>query len=261
MAPAPPKVLVPTMGALHQGHAALIAAAARLGRVVVSIFVNPTQFGPHEDFERYPRDPEGDRAFAKEHGADEVWEPTVEEIYPAGPASAQEAGELGQILCGRSRPGHFDGVLTVVGRLFEMAEPAAAVFGEKDWQQLVLVRRLAAARGGPEILSVPTVRDGDGLAVSSRHRYLEPEQREEALALPRALAAVAALWGEGCRQAPLLERRGRESMGQAANNLDYLEVRPHSLLPRRQVFVGEAVALGAQRVGGVRLIDNTPLLP
>ncbi|MCH7494333.1 pantoate--beta-alanine ligase, partial [bacterium] len=177
-----------------------------------------------------------------------------------GAASTEEAGELGEILCGASRPGHFAGVLTAVGRLFALRQPEVAVFGEKDWQQLVLVRRLAAARGGPEILPVPTVRDETGLALSSRNRHLDKGQREQALALPRALAEMTRLWHAGCREAAWLERQGRLSMGSAAAALIYLEARPPALVPRRQRLGAEAVMLGAHRVGGVRLIDNTPLL-
>ena len=186
--------LVPTMGALHEGHAELIRRAAALaGTVAVSIFVNPLQFGPAEDLDRYPRTPERDLALLAELGVALVFAPSAAEMYPAGrPAVTVEPGPLGNLLEGASRPGHFTGVLTVVTKLLNLVRPDVAVFGEKDYQQLALIRRTVAdLELGVEIAGVPTVRDPDGLALSSRNRYLTPEQRRQALALPRALRAGA----------------------------------------------------------------------
>ena len=188
-----PRRFVPTMGALHAGHAALIDAAAGAGgTVVVSVFVNPTQFGPGEDLDAYPRTFDADLALCREHGADIVFAPTVGEMYPAGPATTvRVTGPLTEVLEAAHRPGHFDGVTTVVAKLLNLVGPNAAVFGEKDFQQLAVVRRMVADLNLPcEIRSVPTVREPDGLALSSRNRYLSAEDRAAAAELPAALFAA-----------------------------------------------------------------------
>ena len=190
------KALVPTMGALHAGHLALVDRAHELAdEVVVSIFVNPTQFGAGEDFDRYPRTLEADRELLA--GRAQVFAPAVDDVYPPdNPPAVISAGPLGAMWEGASRPGHFDGVLTVVNRLFELVRPDVAVFGEKDWQQLALIRAMAAERHPHiQIVGVPTVRDADGLALSSRNRYLSPAERETAALIPAALRDIAASGG------------------------------------------------------------------
>ena len=193
--------LVPTMGALHPGHLSLIAAArARGGRVIASIFVNPKQFGPNEDLDRYPRDEAGDAALLAGAGCDLLFAPPVSEVYPAGFATEVRVGGLGEVLCGAARPGHFDGVATVVTKLLNMVRADAAFFGEKDWQQLAIIRRLAAdLDSGTEIVGRPIIRDADGLALSSRNAYLDAAQRHEAVALPVALHAAARALTKGRR--------------------------------------------------------------
>ncbi len=251
-------VLVPTMGALHAGHESLIARARavadeRRSPVVVTVFVNPTQFNESADFERYPRTLDADTAIAERGGADAVYAPDVREVYPDGPA--EWAGELPRVatapgLEDRHRPGHFAGVCQVVSRLFELAAPQAAVFGEKDWQQLQVVRAMAGAQHRVEVLSAPTVRDKDGLALSSRNRFLSDEERAEALAIPRALGALSP-----ADNAPVLERMLRRGLLGAAIEVEYAVVRDAETLeaPRRG---RPRRALVAARVGMVRLIDN-----
>jgi pantoate--beta-alanine ligase len=254
--------LVPTMGALHEGHVRLIERCrAESGLVVVSIFVNPTQFGPHEDLERYPRTLDDDCARCATAGADLVFAPQAETIYPHGTGSTYvEVPGLSDVLEGASRPGHFRGVATVVLKLFEIVRPDVAVFGQKDYQQQLLIRRMVEDLHVPvAILTVPTVRESDGLALSSRNRYLSPEQRRAATVLWRALdrAARAAARGEhnGDRVRQIL-RETIESEPMAI--LDHAEVADaetlepvHELGPQRS-----AVALLAARVGPARLIDN-----
>ncbi len=247
--------LVPTMGALHEGHAELIRRAAALaGTVAVSIFVNPLQFGPDEDLDRYPRTPERDLALLAELGVALVFAPSAAEMYPAGrPAVTVEPGPLGNLLEGASRPGHFTGVLTVVTKLLNLVRPDVAVFGEKDYQQLALIRRTVAdLELGVEIAGVPTVRDPDGLALSSRNRYLTPEQRRQALALPRALRAGAE---EGPSGAGAVLKSATEEL--RGVHVDYLALRGVDLGPAPAE--GEARLLVAARVGTTRLIDNVPL--
>lgn len=251
-----PISFVPTMGALHEGHASLIRRAAdRDGCVVVSDFVNPTQFGPGEDFEAYPRDLDADAAVASAAGADVLWAPAVEEIYPPGFATTVDPGPLGAILCGATRPGHFVGVATVVTRLFGLVRPQRAVFGRKDLQQLVLLRRVVRDLAlGIEIIGAPTVREPDGLAMSSRNRYLSPAERAEARAVPRLLVAIATAYAEG-------ERRREELLGADVGTLDleYLELRSDELGPYDADR--PANVLVACRVGSTRLIDNILLDP
>lgn len=247
--------LVPTMGALHGGHVALVERARQLAeRVVVSIFVNPTQFGANEDFAHYPRTLDADRKLLA--GRADIFAPEIDDVYPPGaPPEVIRAGALGEVWEGASRPGHFDGVLTVVSRLFELVHPSVAVFGEKDWQQLVLVRRMAAERH-PHIVvvGVETVRDSDGLALSSRNRYLSTSEREAARHIPESLRAIVAAGGTDESIVRAVAR-----LDDAGIDIDYLEVvDAESLEPTREL--GLARVIVAARVGGTRLIDNMPVV-
>ncbi|MGY1710140.1 pantoate--beta-alanine ligase [Geodermatophilus sp. SYSU D00758] len=253
-----PVALVPTMGALHEGHRTLVRAAReRAGSVVVSVFVNPTQFGPGEDFDRYPRTWDADLAALAEEGADAVFHPPVEEVYPPGAAGVTvHPGPLGSVLEGAVRPGHFAGVLTVVAKLFGLVRPDLALFGEKDYQQLVLIRAMARELAlGVDVAGVPTVREDDGLALSSRNRYLSPELRATAVALSRALRAGVAA-GPGGRGAVLAA--AREVLAGAPDLVpDYLELTDPDLGPAPTA--GPARLLVAARAGSTRLIDNLPV--
>ncbi|HYH33959.1 MAG TPA: pantoate--beta-alanine ligase, partial [Nocardioides sp.] len=257
--------LVPTMGALHAGHASLLRTARGLvdadDALVASIFVNPLQFGPGEDLDRYPRTRDADLEVCAREGADLVFAPSVEEVYPGGaPVVTVSPGPWGEVLEGAVRPGHFVGVLTVVAKLLGLVRPEAAVFGEKDYQQLVLVRRMVADLClAVEVVGVPTRRESDGLALSSRNRYLDPGQRREALALQRALRSGQAAQGEGA--SAVLAAARAELSSAAGVDLDYLAVTGPDLED-----VAEPVPPGtparllvAARVGGTRLIDNLPL--
>jgi pantoate--beta-alanine ligase len=247
--------LVPTMGALHDGHAELIRLAGTLAdAVAVSIFVNPLQFGPAEDLDRYPRTPERDLELLDRLGVGLVFAPGAAEMYPDGrPAVTVDPGPLGVLLEGASRPGHFAGVLTVVTKLLGLVRPDVAVFGEKDYQQLALIRRTVAdLELGVRIVGAPTVRDPDGLALSSRNRYLSPEQRQQALALPRALRAGAE---EGPNGAGAVLKAATEALHGV--DVDYLALRGVDLGPAPSA--GPARLLVAARVGSTRLIDNVPL--
>lgn len=252
-----PRVLVPTMGALHAGHARLIARARELagseGQVVVSIFVNPLQFNDAADLAAYPVSLEADVELALARGADVVWHPGRDDVFvPGEPVPEPDPGPLGGQLEGASRPGHFAGVLAVVSLLFDVVRPDLACFGEKDYQQLVLVRRLAASRGSDvEVVAVPTVRDHDGLALSSRNGRLTTSGRAAAAAIPLALTAAAAGPGPA---AALLERARARLVGL---DVDYLELRAEDLGPTPTA--GAARLLVAAVVDGVRLIDNVPV--
>lgn len=257
---------VPTMGALHEGHATLMRAARERGdAVVVSIFVNPMQFAPGEDLDRYPRTFDADLEVCAAEGVDVVFAPTVEEVYPGEPQVTLEPGPLATVLEGVSRPTHFRGVLTVVAKLFGLVRPDLAFFGEKDYQQLVLIRRMVADLCmNVEVVGVETVREHDGLALSSRNRYLDEEQRQAALTLSRALAAGRAA-GEELAE-PIGDRTPAEHALGAARavlreahgvDLDYLEVTAPDLGPAPDR--GPARLLIAARVGNTRLIDNTAL--
>jgi pantoate--beta-alanine ligase len=250
---------VPTMGALHDGHLALVTEAARRRPVtVVSVFVNPTQFGPHEDYLRYPRDLARDARLAGEAGASLVFAPTVEELYPAGFQSFVQVEELSRHLCGPHRPGHFRGVATVVLKLFNLVRPSLAVFGQKDWQQLQVVRRLVRDLDLPvEIVGHPIVREADGLAMSSRNAYLSPQERTRALALPRALRRGSELVRRGERTAaPILEAMVRVLAEARPEKVDYVAVAdPETLEPLERIS-GRALLALAAWVGGTRLIDN-----
>lgn len=253
--------LVPTMGALHAGHLSLIQLArSHADRVAVSVFVNPLQFGPGEDLGRYPRDLEGDARLAGEAGADLLFAPAAEEMYPDGPLWVAVVPERGaDVLCGATRPGHFRGVLTVVAKLLHLFQPGAAVFGKKDFQQLVLVRRMVRDLDLPvEILAAETVREPDGVAMSSRNAYLSAPERERARALARALADCRALYASGEGDAERYRRRLHDVAGPGVE-LEYGEVvDPSTLEPVASVRPGTVCALAA-RVGGTRLIDNTAL--
>ena len=251
-----PVVLVPTMGALHEGHRTLVRRAHEHGRTVaVSVFVNPTQFGPGEDFDRYPRTWDADLAALAEEGADLVFHPPVDEVYPPGALGVTvHPGPLGDVLEGAVRPGHFAGVLTVVAKLFGLVQPDVAVFGEKDYQQLTLIRAMARELAlGVEVVGVPTVREDDGMALSSRNRYLSPEQRSAAAALSAALRAGAAAGPEG--PDAVLAAARQVLAGEPGLVQDYLELTDPDLGP--PPAAGPARLLVAARVGNTRLIDNT----
>ena len=253
--------LVPTMGFLHQGHRALMVhAASRVDRVVVSIFVNPLQFSAGEDYERYPRDSEADLEFLRGAAVDAVFMPDAHEIYPLGIENTPrlEAGPVGALFEGVNRPGHFDGVVTVVRRLFALTSPDVAVFGRKDAQQVFLVRSMVASEGlALDIDEVDTVRDGDGLALSSRNSYLSPEQRETALAIPRALTLAA---GESTLHGAL-EAATRELQSEPGLGIDYVAaVDPLTFMPvEASLRQGNVLLLVALEVGATRLIDNRAL--
>lgn len=251
--------LVPTMGALHEGHMALVEAAKRAAdRVVVSIFVNPTQFGPSEDFAQYPRKELADSTMLKKAGVDVLWLPPVEVMYPNGLETDVSVSGVSEVLDGAHRPGHFDGVATVVSRLFDQVKPDVALFGEKDWQQLAVIRQMVIDRKLKlEIMGVITQRDDDGLALSSRNAYLVPEDRAAAVALPRALgAAERAIADGGDPEAALAQ--ARETLTAAGFEIDYVALADAATLgdpvpgrPRR--------LLAAARIGKTRLIDNIPV--
>lgn len=254
--------LVPTMGALHAGHLALVARARELADiVVVSVFVNPLQFGPTEDLDRYPRDLAGDTALLDVAGVDVVFAPHVVEMYPNGASSTRVvAGQVGELYEGRSRPGHFDGMLTVVAKLLNIVQPDVAVFGQKDAQQLFLVRRMVRDLNlSLAIEGVDIVREEDGLARSSRNRYLDDEQRRAGLALPRLLAAAAAAADRGADAA--IDAAHAVARDEPLVRLDYLAVvNPATLLPVDADHRGPALVLVAARVGTTRLLDNGPIL-
>lgn len=251
-------VLVPTMGAMHAGHAALVdtarASATLDDAVVVSVFVNPLQFGPGEDLDRYPRTFDADLAVCAEHGADVVFAPSAGEVYPGGdPQVTVEPGPLGTVLEGVTRPGHYRGVLTVVAKLFGLVRPDVAVFGQKDYQQLVLVRRLADDLClGVAVVGAETVREPSGLALSSRNAFLDPSQRQSAVALSRALTAGADA-GPAGRDAVLTAAHAVLA-GEPGVELDYLALTSPTLA--EATAAGEARLLVAARVGSTRLIDN-----
>lgn len=251
---------VPTMGAFHEGHRSLMRVArASSGVVVVSLFVNPLQFGPAEDLDRYPRDLAGDRAAARAEGVDILFTPTGDEMYPGGPplTTIHVAG-LSDGLCGAVRPGHFDGVATVVAKLFSLVGPCTAYFGRKDAQQLAIVRRLAADLSMPvEVVGCPLVREPDGLAMSSRNRNLSPAEREAAVVIHRGLRCGADLVLGGERDAGRLRRVVANVLTtEELVRLEYAEVVDASTLAPLERVEGEVLVAVAARVGDVRLIDN-----
>jgi pantoate--beta-alanine ligase len=258
--------LVATMGYLHDGHAALLAAARRdCDVVVMSLFVNPAQFGPGEDLSRYPRDRDRDAAVASAAGVDLIWAPPVEEVYPDGFATTVEVEGLTEVLCGapaRRGPEHFRGVTTVVAKLFNAIGPDVAYFGQKDAQQALVIRRMAADLDFPvEIVVVPTVREADGLAMSSRNAYLSPADRERAPALHRALEAAAAAAGPGTPADAALAA-AREELAGAGIEPEYLEARDAADLSPIESFNGRRALIAvAAQVGDARLIDNVIVEP
>lgn len=258
--------LVPTMGYLHEGHLALVDAArtsvAAGGLVVLSVFVNPLQFGPGEDLERYPRDLPRDAQLAAGRGVDLLFAPTTEQMYPAGEPQVQVVpGAMADRLCGAFRPGHFRGVLTVVAKLFNLVQPDVAVFGRKDFQQAMLIRRMVRDLDFPiEIVVAPTVREADGLALSSRNVYLSPPDRRAAVALSRALAAARAAYAGGEHAAPTLLATARAVLeAEPRVRMQYLElVDPDTLEPAERPD-GRSVLAVAAHLGATRLIDNAVL--
>jgi pantoate--beta-alanine ligase len=261
-----PIALVPTMGALHEGHLTLVREARRRAAgVVVSIFVNPTQFGPAEDLDAYPRQLEQDARLLDAEGVDMLWAPAVEEVYPPGFATSVSVGGLSDTLCGASRPGHFDGVATVVAKLFGQVRPDWALFGEKDWQQLAVIRRMArdldlAAPLADQILGVPTVREADGLAMSSRNRYLSSADRARAAALPRLMDVARDRIGQGELVGPALATLREQLLAAGFDRVDYAELADAAnLQPLGALGEAPARLFVAARIAGTRLIDNMPV--
>lgn len=258
--------LVPTMGALHEGHLTLVREAKkRAERVVVSIFVNPTQFGPNEDLDAYPRVLEEDQRLLTAEGVDLLWAPTVGEMYPEGFASSISVRAVAMHFCGEARPGHFDGVATVVCKLFNQVLPDFAFFGEKDWQQLAVIRQMARDLnlGAPQpdaIFGVGIVREPDGLAMSSRNRYLSSGERAAAATLPRAMRHAIARIEQGDPAGPALAELKDALTGAGFHQIDYagladaISLKPVDALGPRPVRL-----LVAARIGSTRLIDNMPL--
>ena len=243
---------VPTMGALHSGHQSLFKiAASQNEQVLASIFVNPLQFENAEDLEKYPRTPEKDIEMAQAAGVTHLWFPRYEELYPDG-FEKVSAGPLGDIYEGASRPGHFDGVVTVVSRLFELAQPQCAIFGEKDFQQLTLIRKI---KTGVEIIAAPTIRESDGLALSSRNVRLDPEGRKAATVISRALFAAAAEQRVESAQARLQQILGEED----AFTCDYAEIVDENEFTPATESTSHARAIIAGWINGIRLIDNMPM--
>lgn len=254
--------LVPTMGALHQGHLSLVALAKeKADRAVVSIFVNPIQFGPREDFHLYPRDEAGDLAKLSAAGADLVFMPDVAEMYPPAFSTRLNVGDLTEDLCGAARPNHFDGVATVVIKLLLQCAPDLAIFGEKDYQQLLVIRRMVRDLNIPvEIVGGPIVREKDGLALSSRNAYLSPAERKIAPLLHQIIAEIAADLAKG-RGADDAAEAGRFKLEAAGFRVNYVAVRDPETLKPLHGPVKQARVLAAAFLGKTRLIDNVPVLP
>ena len=256
--------LVPTMGALHDGHLALVSEARRRAeRVVVSIFVNPMQFNRRDDFERYPRTLDTDAALCAGAGVDAVYAPSPAAMYPEGFQSHVEVAKLTDPLCGAARPGHFRGVTTIVTKLFHAVRPDLAVFGEKDFQQLAVIRRMTADLDfGIAIVGVPTVREADALAMSSRNRLLSPSEREAARCVPRALEAAArAVRGGTTKADAVVDAATAVIAGEPAARLEYAEARDPETLEAVEAVTGPTLLALAVWVGSVRLIDNRVLVP
>ena len=253
--------LVPTMGALHAGHMALVdEARGRADHVVVSIFVNPKQFGPREDFSHYPRRVDTDAALLRLAGVELLWQPSVEAMYPAEFATTVSVARLGDGLCGAARPGHFDGVATVVAKLLAQVRPDFAVFGQKDWQQLAIVRQMARDLDSHvDIIGVPIVREDDGLALSSRNAYLSPKERQAALTLPRVLGATASAIEAGGDVSEALTKAQDSLKAAGFTPVDYVCLVDAVSLEPLTIFDREARLLGAAKLGNTRLIDNLGL--
>ncbi len=256
--------LVPTMGALHEGHLSLVRTArARTDVVVVSIFVNPTQFGPQEDFSSYPRNLVQDAKMLAAEKADFIFHPTVDEMYPAGAATWVIVEALSEKLDGRSRPGHFRGVTTVVSKLFHVVQPDFAFFGQKDAAQLAIIRKMVRdLKFDIEIVGCPIVREKDGLAMSSRNTYLDSEQRRQALTLYRSLMRVQFMADNGETRSSELVAAGKQVLGEEpAVRLDYLEIVDPDMLDPLPTLTGPTLAAVAAYVGTTRLIDNIVVSP
>lgn len=251
--------LVPTMGALHEGHLSLVRAARDNSDIVaVSIFVNPTQFGPNEDFAKYPRNLENDSALLERDQVDVIFAPSVEDMYPAGAVTWVTVEGMSDRLCGRSRPGHFRGVTTVVSKLFHIIEPDAAFFGQKDAAQIAIIRRMVRDLNVPVSIEVcPIIRESDGLALSSRNAYLNPEERKSAMVLHRALQHTQKLFDHGERDSAKLIAAGKqEFVKEPSARLDYFEiVEPDTLEPVPSIAKRALIAVAAF-IGNTRLIDN-----
>ena len=255
---------VPTLGGLHDGHRSLLEEGRRragsTGCLVLSVFLNPTQFGPKEDLAKYPKDLGADLDLAAAAGTDLCFSPTPAQMYPPGFQTVVEVREVSQGLCGAVRPGHFAGVATVVTKLFTIVRPHLAVFGEKDFQQLALVRRLSADLNlGVDIVAMPTVREPDGLAMSTRNRYLSSADRSRAVSLSRALATAREAAAAGERGAAALVQKARAILDPSVDRLEYLDIRDADTLAPIDTIQGPAVMLVAAFVGGTRLIDNMRL--
>ena len=255
--------LVPTMGALHEGHLTLVREAKRAcDHVVASIYVNPTQFGPNEDLDAYPRQLDEDSAMLEGEGVALLWAPTVEAMYPAGFDTSISVGKVSANYCGATRPGHFDGVATVVCKLFNQVMPDKAFFGEKDFQQLAVIRAMArdldlTRPHATDIVGVPTVREADGLAMSSRNRYLSADDRERAATLPRAMREAIARIEEGANVTRALAALEDDLLGAGFDSVDYAELADASSLETLDSLDSNpARLLVAARIGGTRLIDN-----
>lgn len=256
--------LVPTMGAWHEGHQSLFRQARqRCDRVVASIFVNPLQFGPGEDYDRYPQDLARDLALAEREGLDAVFHPETDEMYPQPPQITVSPGRLGELLCGVSRPGHFAGVATVVAKLLHILQPDRAFFGQKDAQQALLIQRMVRDLNFPVAIEVcPTVREPDGLAVSSRNLYLTPEERAQATVLYRSLQHAESLIRSGVRQAQRVEQEMQQMIrAVAGSEPEYARVVEGDTLEGLQEIRGEVLVAVAVRIGKTRLIDNLVVSP
>jgi len=252
---------VPTMGALHAGHVSLLSAARKAAdRAVLSIFVNPTQFGPKEDLARYPRDLDGDLAKAAGAGTNAAFVPEAMDMYPPGAQTFVDVREVSQGLCGERRPGHFTGVATVVCKLFNIVRPHLALFGEKDFQQLAVIRRMVRDLNMPvEIVGEPTVREADGLAMSSRNTYLSPTERTRALAISQGLSAARERFAAGERDAAALVNVALAPIKERVDRIDYVEIRDADSLRPVERLDRPSVILAAVHVGATRLIDNMRL--